>query len=665
LKEGFLAAIGAGAVIRTVTFVPRTYASAEPGDLTYVERISRNRSIHVLLQETTPNRPASRRRFLLKSYREIVSRYLSLGRIEHPLPLTRQLIRHFDSLSKRVDCRIDDFRGLGFYLLVQDGNTFYLLAGREGRVAVRRGGRFERLETGGAGVRELPVELASAQHELFSNSLRDFLVLYRIEAEDDAPLTLVMGGAGTEIDAVIESLSEPTGVDTLPEDGTLEMALVSHAVMYCAFERAEPVRLDPLRTRPRRLGSTSARRAAVMATAIAIAGAGATTVWLTQRISRPAPTAVATQPAQQDRVDASALQESPPRLRQETDEAVSVTAQPAQGDDAGEMSEIHLALEWSQSRPRAITTTPLLDGEVVIYGSRDGRLYAVERASGESKWSYKADDGVGSSPVEAGTAVVFADYRGGVFSLGRSTGKLNWKRILPSKVVSTAVVGGGEVLVGCTDGLAYCLSLETGRVLWKLQTGDRIRGTSAWSDDIFFVPSYDGFLYAVSAGSGNVLWKHPVGASVSSSPAVQGDIVVVGSENRRIYGIDKSTGERRWTFTTVGPVKSSLRVEGGRVFAGCSENLVYCLNVANGEQIWRYATRGAVLSRPFVRDGMVFVTSYDHHVYCLDAETGQLRDRYATSGEVFSSPVADDTHVYFGNNSGRFYCVRYRGEPAS
>ncbi|MCH7548993.1 MAG: hypothetical protein IH969_05560, partial [Candidatus Krumholzibacteriota bacterium] len=87
----------------SVMFVPRAYGSAAGGDLTYVERISRNRSIHILLQDTTQNSPASRGHFLLKSYREIVSRYLSLGRIEHPLPLLRELIRRFDALSRRVD----------------------------------------------------------------------------------------------------------------------------------------------------------------------------------------------------------------------------------------------------------------------------------------------------------------------------------------------------------------------------------------------------------------------------------------------------------------------------------------------------------------------------------------------------------------------------------
>ncbi|MCK5618683.1 MAG: hypothetical protein KAJ17_04750, partial [Candidatus Krumholzibacteria bacterium] len=219
-------------MIRAITFIP---ASGGSEGLTYIERASRNRSLHVLLQDcytrrvppgaaTAPDKlrsrdPASqpagtRTRFLHAAYREIISRFVSFGLIEHPLPLMRSFVKFLEQLSKSVDCRVDDFRGIGFYVLLQDGETFYLLASREGRLRMRTASGFESLATREIpGVTELSVETTRAQKELFSDDLRDFLALYRIDATElDAPdgaLDLALGGSGEEMDTLVEALEQP------------------------------------------------------------------------------------------------------------------------------------------------------------------------------------------------------------------------------------------------------------------------------------------------------------------------------------------------------------------------------------------------------------------------------------------------------------------------
>ena len=157
-------------MVRAVTFVPST---GENEDLTYFERASRARSLHVLLQDCGTDRMAVavRRRFLQQTYRELISKYLSFGRIEHPIALMRGLVRFIEGLSKGVDCRVTDFRGIGCYVLMQDGATFYLLSTRETAVRVRVGGGvFEDVaNTSRLDVRDLPFEATTSQGELFSH----------------------------------------------------------------------------------------------------------------------------------------------------------------------------------------------------------------------------------------------------------------------------------------------------------------------------------------------------------------------------------------------------------------------------------------------------------------------------------------------------------------
>jgi hypothetical protein len=286
-------------MIRAITFIP---ASGGSEGLTYVERASRNRSLHVLLQDHsyhgTAAHPSSRRSFLRNAYREIVSRYVSFGRIEHPLPLARSLVSFLDGLSSRVDCRIDDFRGIGFYVLLQDGETFYLLTNREGRARLRTGAGFEAI--GGRqidGVLELPVETSSAQKELFSKDLRDFLALYKIDATavdgaTGAPggaLDLALGGSGEEMDTLIEALDQPGVVETGVPEKTILLNLISDKMMYLRFDGYVRMRelhaLDTPRPVPKRRGMRMGRY--VLPAAVLLLFVSLGTVWVNERLSRP------------------------------------------------------------------------------------------------------------------------------------------------------------------------------------------------------------------------------------------------------------------------------------------------------------------------------------------------------------------------------------------
>jgi outer membrane protein assembly factor BamB len=660
---------------QTITFTPGARSGVENEDLHYFERSSRGRSVHALFQDCGPQKSPSRRQFLLKSYRELVSRFGSVGRIEHPLPFLRRFALVIDRLSTRVDCRVDDFRGIGLYVLIQHGSSFYLLASRAGHVLMETEGAAAFVPLADLEVAsELQLDTAAAQQELFSQSLKDYLGLYRIEpppsaviVEGDGSTTGVapfgrfaMGGSAQEIDSALETLGEPGAVTPAAPDTEVEHPLISNKIVVVAFPPPVPTR-DPVRD-ALRAGATRKRNGLLRVAAPAAAVVVVTTmaaVWLTERLDSDDGDEVSvTNPA---RVEGT--QESSPRLIPRVEESREVDAgiaPPDSGPAAAEPArEIGLAVAWRATYDRAVTTSPVVDGGKVIFGSRDGNVYALDQRSGETAWSYEAREGVGASPVVVGGAVVGADYRGNVFCLEKKTGRVLWTRGLPAKVVSTPCVAGGEVLIGCTDGVGYCLSLETGRVLWRVKTGARIRGSAASANGRFYLPSYDGKVYALTQGSGAIRWEHEIGGPIASTPAADARRVVVGGEGG-VYAIDAEAGRRLWRVRTAAPVRSFVLLAEGCAYAGCNDGRLYCLDAATGEEIWKARTGEAVLSRPRLADEMIFVTSYDKSVYCLNAETGQMIDRFETSGPIFSSPAIDGDQVFFGNNEGEFYCINYR-----
>jgi hypothetical protein len=67
---------------------------------------------------------------------------------------------------------------------------------------------------------------------------------------------------------------------------------------------------------------------------------------------------------------------------------------------------------WEDQFTQAVTSTPLVAEDKVIFGCRDGRVYALSRADGRRVWAYAAADGFGSSPARAGETIVIGGYDG-------------------------------------------------------------------------------------------------------------------------------------------------------------------------------------------------------------------------------------------------------------
>lgn len=589
---------------------------------------------------------------------------MSFGKIEHPRPLANQLVSFLDDLSKRVDCRVDDFRGIGLYVLFQDGDVFYLLTSKDGQARIRQGGTFESLTNRALpGVVELTVESAGTQTELFSQGLRDFIALYRIQAPEpgQVSLELALGGSGSDMEAVSEVIDQPGTSVSADESATFPTNSISQKVMFLRVDGVQRARANLAAAAPRRARGRGRTGVFAVVSTLFFVTLGA--IWIGGRLLDENTPASETPAASSQTPDG-------PATAGTADHEVESGSGPGIADvdpveAPADSLPVRFSLAWDKSYNQPVTSSPLLEDEKVVFGCRDGRLYALDRNSGEVVWRYGAGGGIGASPVYVSGRFIAADYQGNVFAVGSNDGKALWNIKLPQKVISSPTVSNGEVVVGCLDGYAYALSVETGRTLWKLKTAGRIRASTAHGDGQFYVASYDNKLYAVSEGTGAVRWTYHLGGSLSSSPAADENRVVVGSVGGGIYSIDSKSGKLGWRFDTGAAVKSSIRLDNGRVYAGGNDGFVYCLNAENGVLKWKYHTGDVVLSRPVVRNNLVIVASYDKNVYCLSAETGEELDRFRSTGSIFSSPAIDDQKIYFGNNNGKFYCLNYRQKRTS
>ncbi len=95
--------------------------------------------------------------------------------------------------------------------------------------------------------------------------------------------------------------------------------------------------------------------------------------------------------------------------------------------------------------------------ELVIVGSRDSKMYAIDRKTGEEKWSFVTEGMCDPSPVVAGGKVYFGclALTGEFYVLDAKTGK-KVEELALKGASGSASVGPDCLLVGTDKGVVYC-----------------------------------------------------------------------------------------------------------------------------------------------------------------------------------------------------------------
>jgi outer membrane protein assembly factor BamB len=108
-------------------------------------------------------------------------------------------------------------------------------------------------------------------------------------------------------------------------------------------------------------------------------------------------------------------------------------------------------------RAQPFAASAALTDKLAIIGSRDKRLYALDRATGKEVWSFATDGKVDSSPVVAGSRVYFGSQDGNLYVLDLVTGKEVQRLKLDGPISASPAVSGGCLVIGTERGTVYCL----------------------------------------------------------------------------------------------------------------------------------------------------------------------------------------------------------------
>lgn len=314
-------------------------------------------------------------------------------------------------------------------------------------------------------------------------------------------------------------------------------------------------------------------------------------------------------------------------------------------------------LRWRTLTQGEIRGTPAVSGDLVLIGSYDGHLYALDQRTGDLRWQFATAQPICSTPLPWQDLVIIGSEDFHVYGLDAATGREVWRHRTWGHVRSSPRTFEDRVYIGSDDGHIHVLDPRTGDALWTFEAYREVRSSAAAENGILFVGSSDEYLYAVDMRSRERKWAYHTEGPIISSPAVADGYVYVGSLDFSVYCVEAKSGWLAWCERTDRFVVSSPCLVADRLYIGSTDKHLYCLNRRTGQRIWRYAAGDQVNSTPVHAGGAIYFGCVDGGVYSVDAASGKLLWRFATGGKVPGSACVHAGVVYIGSTDGCLYAL--------
>jgi len=334
--------------------------------------------------------------------------------------------------------------------------------------------------------------------------------------------------------------------------------------------------------------------------------------------------------------------------------------------------------KWVFDAHNPIFSSPAVGGGAVFFGTRDGQYFAVDAATGKQRWAFttgrllawpwghESGDVYTSSPAFDQGTVFFGAGDGRVYAVNAATGKEKWHAQTEGRVRASPAVDAPRVYVGSADGRVYAFDRATGALKWKFETegvrlnsGDSgfdrrtVQASPAVANGTVFVGARDGWIYALDAERGTEKWRFDHKVSwINTSPAIDQGVVYAGSSDAQfVQALDASTGKELWR-TKTGVTWSSPAVTGTMIYVGDGAGRVNAIDRKSGTLLWSFRTASTVYSSPTPSGDLVFVGSTDGGVYALRVSpTPVHRAVFFDSTYLKSGSVPDPVLLsgYLGN----------------
>lgn len=331
---------------------------------------------------------------------------------------------------------------------------------------------------------------------------------------------------------------------------------------------------------------------------------------------------------------------------------------------------IEYLIEWRFYEPGAFPyhnvpkSTPLLVGDSLYMGTESGKMFCVDRKTGDAKWDFDVktnhSKGIWSSPAHHDGRIYFGAYNGIAYCLDAKTGKEIWRNSCAEFIGSSPLIVPelDMIFIGLEHqrprqmGSNAALSLKDGSRIWETPQKRYQHGSAAYyaPRNLVIFGNADHDVTAYHAKTGKIAWKDETERSIKYPPCIDEErkIVVTTSFDGNIYIHDVETGSRKAAIQTNDICYTTALVTHDKIFAGSGDRHMYVIDANNFELIKKIDCRAKVYSSPKLIDGHVVFGTAGGRIIELDPDSLEIMG-YAQLPDSITNAVSvseDGQHIY-------------------
>lgn len=359
------------------------------------------------------------------------------------------------------------------------------------------------------------------------------------------------------------------------------------------------------------------------------------------------------------------------------------------GSDDGTLHAVHVSdgtLAWAKKLGGRIASKPAYLDDQLFVLSGEGTLHKFNSRDGTQIWTFKTEgpeerfkrntpsgeefediwDYYLSSPAIHEGMVLFGSSDHHIYAVDAETGELIWKFKTGNVVHSDPIVDEGIVYTGSFDGFMYALDTEDGSLIWKFDTvgaayfpEGAVQQGAAICKGLILFGSRDYNLYVLNKKTGKGFWNFKAESWVIGRPLVHEERVYFGTSDSHLLYSKDIRDYRKLYWKTEFPLRNlgSPVAYGNLIYTGNFDGVLYGLNIESGEIEWLFKTDGHKknYNTVFQEDGTF---QPDFSIYGNSVEEARANDETMMSlGSILATPVIQNETIFFGSTDGTFYAV--------
>ena len=315
--------------------------------------------------------------------------------------------------------------------------------------------------------------------------------------------------------------------------------------------------------------------------------------------------------------------------------------------------------------------TPTIAGRVIFAASENGTVLAVNLDSGDVLWRSRLDERLITGGVGAGGGLVIVGSRDAeVIALDQSTGETVWVGQVTSEVVAQPIANEDIVVVQTVDDKVTALDNVSGEQRWIYESTQpplTLRGTSRpvfTPADTVVAGFSNGTLVSVSADDGVWRWEERVAVpegryDIDRVIDIDGDLVLDGnrifasSYQGNLIALDVATGRIVWGLQDASSYHGIAQGFGNLYYCN-DESHVVAVRDESEDIVWRNEDlQHRNITAPTAISNYVAVADFEGYVHLISQIDGRIvgRSRVDDDG-VRANLLADRGRLITFGNSG-------------